>query len=248
MIYFFRFLVIFGIFNLISLYLLDSGAGMVPVWMGIIIGSFILSVERWYYYFFSYGWIKGFFIFGILFFFIIECLIVISGFKASIHEKSDYIIVLGARVRGRVPSLTLKNRLDKAYDYLVKHPETIAVLSGGQGPGEEISEGEAMREYLLNKGIKKERLMIENQSTNTEENIRYSFQIIDGKKKDAKVIVITSRFHILRSKILAREIGKKVEGIGVNTMPYLVPTYYLREFFAVVKECGRLFVKIILSP
>ncbi|NLK98676.1 YdcF family protein [Defluviitalea saccharophila] len=245
MIYFFRFLVLFGILNLISLYLLDSGVGMVPVWLGIIIGSFVLSINQWYQFFFSHNWIKELFLFGMIFFCIIECLIIINGFKTSIHTKSDYIIVLGARVRGRVPSLTLKNRLDKAYEYLIKHPETIAVLSGGQGPGEDISEGEAMREYLVKKGIEKERLIIEHQSTNTEENMRYSFQIIDEKKKDAKVIVVTSRFHILRSKMLAREIGKKVEGIGVNTMPYLIPTYYLREFFAVIKECGRLLVKII---
>ncbi|KAE9634113.1 YdcF family protein [Defluviitalea raffinosedens] len=247
MIYLFRFLVLFGVFNLVNLYLLNSGAGMVPVWLGITIGSLMLSVRPWYHFFFSRPWFKGLAIFGLVAFVIIECFIMISGFKTNIDAKCDYIIVLGARVRGRVLSLTLKNRLDKAYEYLVKHPETVAILSGGQGHGEDLSEGEAMRNYLLEKGIEKERLIVENQSTNTEENIGYSFQIIDQNKKDAKVIVITSRFHILRSKMIARGIGKRVEGIGVNTIPYLVPTYYLREFFAVIKECGKILAKIIFS-
>jgi len=220
----------------IILIVLNSAAGMEPIWAIITIAAFTLSMDKPYKILFSSKLFIVIIIATGVLFLIVESTILVNGFKTDSDHKADYIIVLGAGVRGETPSLTLSKRLEKAYEYLYKNHEVVAILSGGQGSGENITEAEAMRRYLIGKGISKERLLLENQSTSTEENIINSFEIINKYNKDAKVIIITSRFHILRSKMLAKDNGKKVEGIGANTMEFLIPNYYLREFFAVIKE------------
>ena len=236
MIYIFRFLVIFCVLNLINMVTYNGGAGMEPVWVVMMIGFLALSFKKVYKYFFSKKWFKAMFYSILIIFIIVESMMLTNGYKTTIEDKSDYIIVLGARVKGETMSLALRYRVDKAYEYLEKNKETKAILSGGKGNGENISEAEAMRRYLTGKGISEDRLLLEDKSTNTDENIYNSFIIIDEIKSDAKIIVITSRFHVLRAKMIAKDNGKAVEGIGVKTMQYLIPNYYLREFFAVIKE------------
>lgn len=235
-IYFFRVLLIFGIFNLVNLIIYDGGAGMEPVWGLLIVCSAFLSVNRIYTFFFSKKWVKVTFLSLLILFIFVESLIIYNGFKTDLNDKSDYIIVLGARVKGEVPSLALKYRLEKAYEYMSNNPETKAILSGGKGDGENISEAEAMRRYLVGRGISEERLILEDRSTSTDENIINSFEIINEENPESKIIVITSRFHILRSKMIAKEFGREVDGIGAKTMQFLIPNYYLREFFAVISE------------
>jgi uncharacterized SAM-binding protein YcdF (DUF218 family) len=236
MIYIFRILLIFSIVNLINLCIYGGGVGMELVWIIIIISLSILSINKVHSILFSKIWIKIIFGLGLLIFLFVESSIIANGFKTNIDKKSDYIIVLGARVKGYDLSLALKYRLDKAYEYLTNNKGTKAILSGGKGKGENISEAEAMSRYLFTRGISKDRLILEDKSTNTDENIINSFKIINKYNKDANVIVVTSRFHILRSKMIAKDNGKSIEGIGVKTKAYLVPSYYLREFFAVVLE------------
>ncbi len=236
MVWLFRTIVIFALLNLANIIIVDGGAGMEPVWIGIIMISIVLSFKKGYDFFFKRAWFKWLFIGCVSFFMIVEGFIVVNGMGINVPAQSDYLIVLGARVRGENLSLTLKARLDVAYEYLIENPNTKAVLSGGQGAGEDISEAEAMRRYLVGKGIDESRLCLEDQSTDTSENLKYSFNIIDAQKEDASVIVVTNRFHVLRSKMIAKDLGKDVSGIGANTLPYLIPTYYLREFFAVVAE------------
>lgn len=236
MIYFWRIVVVFGIFNLISIITLNGSAGMRIVWVAIIIGSLVLSFKKPFHFLFSNKYFKLLFLGVCLIFVIIEGVIVFQGIGFNTVNNCDYLIVLGARVRGETPSLTLKYRLDVAYDYLSKNPDTQAILAGGQGEGENISEAEAMKRYLVKKGISVDRLMLENQSRDTVENLKYSFRMIDTSEKDLQIIVATSRFHILRSKMIAHDLGCEVNGIGAKTLPYLIPTYYLREFFAVVEE------------
>ena len=236
MIGFWRVIFIFAVLNLINLWIYDGGAGMEPVWIGIMIGSFVLSFQRLYHFFFSMAWFKVLVIGVLILFVIVEILIITNGYMLTSKVPSDYLIVLGARVRGEIPSLELQNRLDKAYDYLITYPETRVILSGGQGPGEAITEAEAMRRYLQDKGIAKERMILEDASTDTMENLQNSFEMLDNQLEDAKVTVVTSRFHILRSKMIASSLGKKVEGLGSETLLFLIPNYYLREFFAVIVE------------
>lgn len=236
MIYFWRALCLFALLNLINLYMYDGGAGMEPVWIGIIIGSLILSFKHPYTFLFSKLWFKCLVIGCISLFVIVESFIITHAVLSNSNTPSDFLIVLGARVKGETPSLALKYRMDKAYDYLLIHPDTKAILSGGQGPGEDITEAEAMRRYLTGRGIDESRLILEDRSINTSQNLMNSYALIDTHKKSAEVTVVTSRFHILRSKMIAKDLGKKVSGIGSDTMLYLIPNYYLREFFAVIKE------------
>lgn len=236
MIYFWRVVFVFAVLNLINLWIYDGGAGMEPVWIGIIIGSLILSFQKPYHFFFSMMWFKGLVIGGLIVFVIVQLLIIGNGLGGASKVPSDYLIVLGARVRGETPSLELQNRLNKAYDYLVAFPENLVVLSGGQGPGEAITEAEAMRRYLRDKGIDEARMILESTSTNTKENLENSFKLIDRDLKDSRVIVVTSGFHVLRSKMIAKDLGKKVDGIGSSTLLFLIPNYYLREFFAVIAQ------------
>jgi uncharacterized SAM-binding protein YcdF (DUF218 family) len=179
---------------------------------------------------------KNFFLFGLVLFLLIEVTIVYAGIRTDLKEDSDYIIVLGASVRGETMSLTLHRRAKKAYEYLALHGDAKAVLSGGMGPGEDISEAEAMRRYLVKKGIDENRLILEDKSTNTKENIGFSYKFIE---KEADVIVISSRFHILRSQMIAKKQGKTMKGIGSGTLIYLAPNYYLREFFGLFYEIFR---------
>ncbi len=236
MIYFFRGLAIFSFFQLIVLSIFGGAAGMVPVWVGVGLGAFCLSFRKIYKKCFGYKVVKIFFTLGVLVFVGIEGWIIWTSFNSVPIEQNDFIIVLGAQVRGETPSLTLQYRLDSAYEYLEENPQTLAILSGGQGPDEGISEAEAMRRYLVDKGISEERLILEDKSTNTEENLKYSFEIIENIKEESKVSIVTNRFHVLRGKLIAADLGKKVGGIGAKNYVYLIPNYYLREFFAVVKE------------
>ena len=236
MIWFWRGLFIFSILNLINIVVVDGGAGMEIVWICIILGSFILSFKKAYRFFFSKAWIKIPFIIVSLLFLLVEASIIVNGISFNIDKDVDYLVVLGARIRGETPSLTLMYRLDKAYTYLVEHPSTKVIVSGGQGSGETITEAEAMKRYLLHKGIKEERILLEPRARDTDENLSYSFSIMDEQKESASSLVVTSSFHVLRSKMIAKDLGRQVGGIGSKTLPYLIPTYYLREFFAVVEE------------
>lgn len=130
------------------------------------------------------GWLKGLprpvryglaavVVLGLLIFVAVEAVIIGSGIGTP-KAGADYVIVLGAQVRGTRPSYNLCRRLDVAYTYLKENPDTQVILSGGKGSGEEISEAQAMAEYLEEKGIGRERMILEDQSRNTDENLRYS--------------------------------------------------------------------------
>lgn len=148
----------------------------------------------------------------------------------------DYIVVLGAKVNGTQPSGALRNRIRVAGEYLQANPETLAVLSGGQGPDEGISEAQCMFENLIAMGIDADRLQLEDQSTDTMENLRFSRALIP---EDASVGLVTNNFHIFRALALARNMGWEVEGIPVATSLLSLPHYLMREFIGVGYEWVR---------
>lgn len=185
-----------------------------------------------------------------------------TGIFTSTKKSMDYVIVLGAKVNGTKPSESLKRRLDRAIDYAENNPNTFLVLSGGQGEDEEISEAEAMYEYLLYNGVPKNQLLIENRSVNTRENIRYSLEVIrrqeqwkdsvfrqifketgedayaPGDELDSIHIgILTSDFHVFRAKAIAKKQGvRSVYGIAAPSDPLLIPHLWLRECFAILKD------------
>lgn len=175
----------------------------------------------------------------ILSFILIEGLIIYHASKTS-EEKADVLIILGARLYGRTPSPSLQFRLDEGYAYLRDNPETIAVVSGGMGRGEEITEASAMRDYLIQKGISKERILTEERSFNTYENIDFSIKVLMEKlpELDLKALtfgIVSNDYHVFRGTLMAKEKGLTAFGIPAKTPPTTLVKGYLREYLSVLK-------------
>mgnify|MGYP001524750023 CR=1 FL=1 len=153
---------------------------------------------------------------------------------------ADAVIVLGAGVNGTEPSLSLRTRLDKAVDYLERWPDIPAVLTGGTGYGEEISEAQCMYDYLTEYGVEADRLILEDRASNTAENFAFSWELLTEAGVDpaeGRVAVVTNDFHIARAELIAaREGYGDVAGIPAP-LPWvhLEINYTLREAFAMVK-------------
>ncbi len=183
-------------------------------------------------------------IFGIcvLFFITLILALAIAGTVCIIraaNRKPDgdvVMIVLGCGVNGEKASLMLTERLEAAYSYLTEHPETVCILSGGQGKGEAISEAECMYRYLIEKGIDENRLYKEDMSTSTRENLAYSNEIRKEMGWDENVVIVTNEFHEYRASILAEEQGLKPSAVCGKTAWWLLPTYYVRELYGIVYE------------
>lgn len=152
---------------------------------------------------------------------------------------ADAVIVLGAGVNGRTPSRVLQSRIDAAEAYLADHPDIPAVLSGGQGEGEEISEARCMYNALTAAGISPDRLHLEEQSATTAENLANSAGVLRQLGVDtdgAAVAVVSSNFHMVRVRLLAQRAGLQTLGVpGKTGWWWLDANYYAREFFALGK-------------
>ena len=141
--------------------------------------------------------------------------------------------MLGAQVHKTRPSVVLQYRLDKAVEYLNDNPNTICIVSGGQGPDEPFSEGYGMSEYLKNKGIDESRIIIEDKSTSTKENIIYSRRFIED---GASVGIVTNNFHMYRALKVAKKQGlENASGIAAYSVWTFLPNNVLREVFGVIK-------------
>lgn len=183
-------------------------------------------------------WLKAVFVIcavvGIVFFTAVETAI-FSQFHARANADADYLIVLGAQWKQNGPSYVLQKRLDTAVTYLEKNPDTIVIVSGGQGNNELISEAEGMKGYLMQAGIAEERILLENQSVNTCENLVYSGQLLD--KTNDRVVLVTNNFHMFRALQIAKKQGYlHIEGLASSSYPAMMPNNLLREFFGVVKD------------
>ena len=145
-------------------------------------------------------------------------------------------MVLGAGLHGDVPSLSLTDRLEGALAWLEAHPDCVAVVSGGQGPGETMTEGEAMGIWLEARGIDPSRIIVEDRATSTQENLEYSFALIRGRggEPDGNCAIVTSEYHLYRAKALAARQGVECFGVAARTSwPTLMLNYFIREGFAV---------------
>jgi len=160
---------------------------------------------------------------------------IISYAAAKPSSQSEYLIVLGAQVRGTKVSNFLKKRLETAVIYLKENPQTIVIVSGGQGAGEDISEAEAMKRFLTMNGIAKERIKKEDQSTSTNENISFSKKIINDE--NAEVTIVTNNFHVFRAVSIAKKQGyQNVDGLSAPSDKILLLNYYVREAAGILKD------------
>lgn len=146
------------------------------------------------------------------------------------------VVVLGCKVRGTVPSLSLYHRIEAAGEYLDEHPDAVGILAGGQGDAEDISEAECMYRYLVDWGIAPERLIKEEESTTTEENIANSLRIIEERGLSRDLAIVTNGYHQYRAQLIAREQGLDAGAVRAETAWWLVPTYTLREICAIAHE------------
>ena len=148
----------------------------------------------------------------------------------------DYIVVLGAGVNGTVPSLSLRERIEAACDYLMAHPNTVCVVSGGQGNGEDITEAQCMFNELTARGIEPERIWLEQRATDTRENIRFSLDIIEEQTgtRPEEIGLVSSEYHLYRAGLFARSENVTAYGIPARTSwVTLRINYFLREIVAV---------------
>ncbi len=166
----------------------------------------------------------------------LEGLIIFSG-GSDPQTKTDYLIILGAGLKGDVPSVSLRERLAAGTEYLKKYPDTIVVVSGGQGRGETVTEAEAMKKYLVSNGIDESRILSETRASSTMENFRLSRELIETRagKPVREITFITNSFHILRAKMLAERNGLNAHAISGKTVQIVIPSY-LREYFALIKS------------
>ena len=170
----------------------------------------------------------------------IEALLLRYGETDNSALPVDAVIVLGAGVNGETPSAALRSRINAAAAYLEEHPGVPVVLSGGQGSGERISEAEAMRRALWTEDeAENARYLLEDRSTSTVENFRFSKALLEewGLDTDTAVIaVVTNDFHCFRSHMIAQRQGLRTIDVPAE-LPWwwLTANYYLREAFAVVK-------------
>ena len=147
----------------------------------------------------------------------------------------DYIAVLGAQILDGKPGRTLSERLDVSAAYLADNPRTRCIVCGGQGPYESLPEADAGRDYLVERGIEADRILLEARSHSTAENIRFAAELIDPTHDS--VGIITTDYHMARSLALARKAGMAhVSGIAVKSFELVPLSSIVRETFAWAKD------------
>ena len=135
---------------------------------------------------------------------------VLYGSYDHIAGEPQVMVVLGCQVKPWGPSVLLQDRLDEAADYLEDHPDMVVVVSGGQGPDEPTTEARAMADYLMERGVPEEQLLLEDQSHNTIQNFRYTAQLLEARGYDldgTEVLVVSNGFHLTRARMLAERAG-----------------------------------------
>ncbi len=180
--------------------------------------------------------IKIFFIATALFFSVVIGIISVLPQTNKADFTEEAVIVLGCGVKGTVPTGSLVRRMDKAIEYYNYNNKALIVVSGGQGPQEDISEAQAMYDYMTSKGIPAENIVIEDRSSSTNENFEFSKKILDEKLgDDYRTVYITNSFHSYRAGELARLNGLNVRSYSASTAPISLLPCYLREVLAVLK-------------
>lgn len=148
-------------------------------------------------------------------------------------EQNQTLVVLGCKVDGERPSLQLYNRALAGVEYLKENPDSKAILCGGTGNGENISEAECIKRIMIDNGIDEDRLILEDQSTSTEENIVFAKAIMADNDMDYNIVISTSDYHCYRAKIIAKKQGLNATTVASYANKYSLPTFYTREVFGV---------------
>lgn len=184
-----------------------------------------------------------------IFFIIAVYLIILSAKMLSAKMRTPprslpcTVVILGCRVRGTRPSRMLRKRLNAAYDFLCENPHAVCIVSGGRGSDEKISEAQAMRRYLLDKGLDKNRVYSEDKSSSTLENLKFSQRIIEARNLPDTVAIATDGFHLYRAALIAEQLGIRSYAVPSVTEPRYAPTYWVREWFAIILYKIKFFIR-----
>ena len=152
------------------------------------------------------------------------------------EDRVDYVVILGAGLQGDELSNTLETRLEAGTEFLKQHPELPVIVSGGQGPGESMTEAEAMGDYLKEQGIAEERILYEKRSETTYQNLKFSKQLL--KEKEAEndtILIVTSDYHLVRAKMISRKLELDSYGLSADSPLLVKVNYFIREYFGIVK-------------
>ena len=175
-------------------------------------------------------------------FLVIE-MIILSGFFQKPKEEPAYIVVLGTTVYEEGPCYLLRQRLKEAVKWAEVYEDAQIVVTGGQGKQEPFPEGVEMKRYLVEElGVEADRIIVEDKSMNTFENMTFSGEILENADADfsyenTPVLIVTNNFHMFRSIQIAKKAGfENVSGAPAGTYIYLFPHYMVREFCAILKN------------
>lgn len=171
--------------------------------------------------------------------------LIFQSIKSNDNVNVKYAVVLGAGIDGEQPSLTLRRRLDSSIKFLNENPDAKLIASGGFGAGLRVSEAEVMKRYLIEQGINEERILKEERSKTSDENLKYTRALLrelNGEQLQ-DILVITSDYHMFRAKLIASRYFSQVYGMASNTPTTIMINYSIREYLAVLKLLGLAIVQ-----
>jgi uncharacterized SAM-binding protein YcdF (DUF218 family) len=182
-------------------------------------------------------WLKTLFILGVVFVTLFAAFLLRYGGADHVTYHEDAVIVLGSGIKGEKLSDGLQGRLDSAVEYYAKNPDAVIVVSGGQGPQEDIAESLAMERYLLRKGIPREKIIKEENAASTCENFTFSKKLLDEHfNRSYSIVLITSEYHVFRAGSIAKQAGfTDVSNCHSNTKWYTLIPSCLRECVGVLR-------------
>ena len=157
-------------------------------------------------------------------------------------KKLDYVVVLGAGLMGKKVTPLLAARINRGIEVYRRNPGSKIIMSGGQGPGEEIPEAVAMAKYAEEKGISKQDIIVEDKSKTTRENLIFSHRLM---KPDSRFSIVTNSYHVYRALVLAKRLGLQCIGYGAKTKWYFTLNAFVREFIAYLTITWRLQLSVV---
>lgn len=170
-------------------------------------------------------------------------LIIFSAFFEKPKEEPEYIVALGTTVYEHGPCYLLRQRLKEVAKWADTYPDAKIVVTGGQGETEPFTEGSEMKRYLIEEmGISEDRIIVEEASMNTFENMTFTGEILEKADtgfsyENTPILVVTNNFHMYRAMQIAKKAGfENVSGAPSGTYVYLFPHYMVREFCAILKN------------
>ncbi len=162
--------------------------------------------------------------------------VLIVSYQAAPPPPGRNVIVLGAQVySAERMGVSLRNRVERAYEYLQENPESKCIVTGGQGGDEPCPESLTARNALIRMGIEPGRVFSEDRSRNTRENLRYAMEEAKAEGIDTDVVVVSQSFHLYRAVRLAESAGFNAAGLSAVTDPIIYPSYYGRELLSLTK-------------